>query len=89
VDSTGHVEQTVDRGALRAMQTPQVADKNLLLAALKNALDRGVTVTDECAALELLGARPVITEGSFENIKITTPVDLQFARAVLEGRENP
>ena len=48
-----------------------------------------VTVTDECAALELLGARPVITEGSFENIKITTPVDLQFARAVLEGRENP
>lgn len=87
VDSSDHVEQTMDRECLRAMQTPQVADKNLLLAALKNALDQGVTVTDECAALELLGARPVITEGSFENIKITTPVDLQFARAVLEGRE--
>ena len=88
VDSTGHVEQTVDRECLRAMQTPQVADKNLLLAALKNALDQGVTVTDECAALELLGARPVITEGSFENIKITTPVDLIFAEAILQAREN-
>ena len=87
VDSSDHVEQTMDRECLRAMQTPQVADKNLLLAALKNALDQGIAVTDECAALELLGARPVITEGSFENIKITTPVDLQFARAVLEGRE--
>lgn len=86
VDRSGHVEQTVDRETLRAMQTPQAADKNLLLAALKDALDHGVTVTDECAALERLGARPVITEGSFENIKITTPVDLQFARAVLEGR---
>lgn len=87
VDSTDHIAETVDRKCLRAMQTPQVADKNLLLAALKSALDQGITVTDECAALELLGARPVITEGSFENIKITTPVDLQFARAVLEGRE--
>ena len=87
VDSTDHIAETVDRECLRAMQTPQVADKNLLLAALKSALDQGITVTDECAALELLGARPVITEGSFENIKITTPVDLQFARAVLEGRE--
>lgn len=87
VDHSGHVEQTVDRETLRAMQTPQAADKNLLLAALKNALDQGITVTDECAALERLGARPVITEGSFENIKITTPVDLRFARAVLEGRE--
>ena len=87
VDSTDHIAETVDRECLRAMQTPQVADKNLLLAAMKSALDQGITVTDECAALELLGARPVITEGSFENIKITTPVDLQFARAVLEGRE--
>ncbi len=87
VDTTDHIAETVDRECLRAMQTPQVADKNLLLAALKSALDQGITVTDECAALELLGARPVITEGSFENIKITTPVDLQFAQAVLEGRE--
>ena len=71
---------------LRAMQTPQVADKALLTSALQSAIEAGVTVTDECAALERMGARPVITEGSFENIKITTPADLLYAQAILEGR---
>lgn len=64
-----------------------MADRALLLAALKKALDEEQTVTDECAALEALGVRPVIVPGSFENIKITTPTDLLFARAILEGRE--
>ncbi len=89
VDGTEHAVRTVDRDCLRAMQTPQVAEKALLLAALKQALDKGIAVTDECAALEQLGARPVITPGSFENIKITTPADVQFALAVLEGRKRP
>lgn len=86
VDSSERAEATLARESLRAMQTPQVADKALLLAALKKALDEGAAVTDECAALEALGVRPVIVPGSFENIKITTPVDLVFARAILEGR---
>jgi len=79
---------TVDREKLRAMQTPQVAEKALLLAALQSALEAGVPITDECSALERIGVRPVVTPGSYENIKITTPVDLLFAKAVLEGREN-
>lgn len=86
VQKDGHIERTVDREMLRAMQTPQVADKALLIAALQSAIEAGVTVTDECAALERLGARPVITEGSFENIKITTPADLLYGQAILEGR---
>lgn len=87
VDEAERAAGTVERERLRAMQTPQVADRALLLAALKRALDEGRTVTDECAALEALGARPVIVPGSFENIKITTPPDLLFARAILEGRK--
>ena len=87
VQKDGHIERTVDREMLRAMQTPQVADKALLIAALKSAMEAGVTVTDECAALERMGARPVITEGSFENIKITTPADLVYGAAILEGRK--
>ena len=86
VQKDGHIECTVDRENLRAMQTPQVADKALLIAALQSAIEAGVTVTDECAALERMGARPVITEGSFENIKITTPADLVYGQAILEGR---
>ena len=86
IQRDGHIERTVDRENLRAMQTPQVADKALLTAALQSAIEAGVTVTDECAALERMGARPVITEGSFENIKITTPADLIYGQAILEGR---
>ena len=82
------IGRTVDREMLRAMQTPQVADKALLLAALQSALEANAPVTDECSALERMGVRPVVTPGSYENIKITTPVDLLFAKAVLEGREN-
>ena len=88
IQKDGHIERTVDREMLRAMQTPQVADKALLTAALQSALEAGVTVTDECAALERMGARPVITEGSFENIKITTPADLVYGEAILEGRKH-
>ena len=86
VHKDGHIERTVDRDNLRAMQTPQVADKALLITALQSAMEAGITVTDECAALERLGARPVVTEGSFENIKITTPADLIYGQAILEGR---
>ena len=69
------------------MQTPQVADKALLLSALKNALDLGLNVTDECMALEAMHVKPVIVTCSYENIKITTPEDILFARAVLAQRE--
>jgi len=87
IQKDGHIECTVDREDLRAMQTPQVADKALLTAALQSAIEANITVTDECAALERIGARPVIAEGSFENIKITTPADLIYGQAILEGRK--
>ena len=48
--------------------------------------NRAASVQSVEQALERLGVRPVVTEGSFENIKITTPADLIFAQAVLEGR---
>ncbi len=81
------IKETVDRSSLVAMQTPQVADKALLLSALKNALDLGLNVTDECMALEAMHVKPVIVTCSYENIKITTPEDILFARAVLAQRE--
>ena len=89
VDSSRHVERTVDRSTLMAMQTPQVADRALLLAALQSALEQGAEATDECAALERMGVRPYISEGAFENIKITTPTDLRIAQGILEGGFQP
>lgn len=83
----GRILETVDRSQLCAMQTPQIADKALMLSALKNALDKNLNVTDECMALEAIHVRPAVVICSYENIKITTPEDILFARAVLAERE--
>lgn len=87
IDGADHALETVDRGALRAMQTPQMAEKPLLLAALQSALEAGAETTDELAALERMGMRPVIVPGDRENIKLTTPTDVLVANAILAGRE--
>lgn len=87
IDREGRALATVDRESLRAMQTPQMAEKPLLLAALQSALEAGAETTDELAALERMGMRPVIVPGDRENIKLTTPTDVLVANAILAGRE--
>lgn len=87
IDREGRALATVDRESLRAMQTPQMAEKPLLLAALQSALEAGAETTDELAALERMGMRPVIVPGDLENIKLTTPTDVLVANAILAGRE--
>ncbi|MDE7244268.1 MAG: 2-C-methyl-D-erythritol 4-phosphate cytidylyltransferase [Oscillospiraceae bacterium] len=83
----GRVESTPDRSCLRAIQTPQVFDASLLRAALQAAADAGAEVTDDCAAVERLGKTVYIADGSYENIKITTPEDLLLAAAIVQQRE--
>ena len=83
----GRISETVDRSRLWAMQTPQVADRALLMSALKNAIDQNLNATDECMALEAIHVKPAIVMCSYENIKITTPEDVLFARAILAQRE--
>ena len=76
------VEQTLDRSALYAIQTPQVFDGDLIRAALQKALDDGAELTDDCAAVERLGMKVVLTAGDERNIKLTTPVDLLIGEAL-------
>ena len=82
----GIVERTPDRSALFAVQTPQVFAADLLKAALQSAIADGATITDDCSAVERLGKEVHLTGGSEENIKITTPVDLAIAEAILQRR---
>lgn len=82
----GMVEVTLDRSSLFAVQTPQVFDADLILAALKKAEDEDAQITDDCAAVERMGMSVALTQGSYENIKITTPVDLIMAEAILQER---
>ena len=81
------VTGTPDRSALRAVQTPQVFDADLLKAALQSALEHEVPITDDCSAVERLGKTVFLIPGSEENLKITTPVDLVIAEAILRERE--
>ena len=81
------VENTPDRSTLYAVQTPQVFEADLLKAALQSALENEVPVTDDCSAVERLGKVVYLIDGDEENLKITTPVDLVIAEAILAERE--
>lgn len=83
------IRETPSRDTLFAVQTPQVFDFDLLRGALQKALDTNTVVTDDCSAVEALGMKVHLTEGSEENIKITTPLDLMLAQAIIEGRDMP
>ncbi len=87
VTKGGLVENTPDRNLLRAGQTPQVYDIDLLKCALKKAADDGVEVTDDSAAVERLGMSVRIVMGDERNIKITTPLDLKIGELFLEEME--
>ena len=83
----GFIAATPDRSTLRAVQTPQVMDRDLLLGALEKAEQEGIALTDDCSAVEALGMSVQLTEGSEENIKITTPLDLELAEAIVARRD--
>ena len=79
---------TPDRSKLFAVQTPQVFPRAVIETALRQAVERGIPLTDDCSAAEAAGLTVVLTEGSDENIKITTPVDLLFGEAILQRRSD-
>ena len=80
---TDTIEKTEDRSDLWLAQTPQMFRAGLLLQALRRA--RG-PVTDEASAVEQLGLKPRLVQGSRENLKVTWPEDLAIAEAILKRR---
>ena len=80
------VVSTPDRSTLRAVQTPQVFDFDLLRGALKQAEIDGAEVTDDCSAVERLGMTVKTVEGDERNLKVTTPIDLKFAEMLMEEK---
>ncbi len=84
----GFIQGDVPRAAIAAVQTPQVFQRAHIQNALDNALKKGLSPTDDCAAAELIGVRVYATAGSYVNLKITTPEDLWTAQAFLqEGQD--
>jgi 2-C-methyl-D-erythritol 4-phosphate cytidylyltransferase len=77
------IERTEDRAGLWLAQTPQMFRAGVLLQALRQA--RGA-VTDEASAVEQLGLKPRLVQGSRDNLKVTWPEDLALAEAILKRR---
>lgn len=80
------VTRTVDRTKLWAVQTPQTVRTDLLRQAYGKVLEQKIIVTDEAAAVELLGQPVHLVETPFLNLKVTTPSDLATVEALLQAR---
>jgi 2-C-methyl-D-erythritol 4-phosphate cytidylyltransferase len=80
VDTAALVVGTVDRAVLRAVQTPQGFRRDTLLAAHAAAVDEH---TDDAGMVERLGLPVVTVPGDDLALKITRPVDLLVAQALL------
>jgi 2-C-methyl-D-erythritol 4-phosphate cytidylyltransferase len=82
----GVVEATVARDRLWAAQTPQVFRLQALCDALAGDPDRITAATDEAMLIEAAGGRVLIHPSPPENFKVTTPLDLKLAQALLAER---
>ena len=82
------VVETIDRGDVFEIQTPQVFNSDLIKAALTNAANKSIKITDDCMAVEALGVNVSITQGSRQNIKLTTSEDIILAEAILRRVES-
>jgi 2-C-methyl-D-erythritol 4-phosphate cytidylyltransferase len=85
-DGSGRVVRTLDRSALWAIQTPQVFRADVLRRALD--VDDAVlaAATDDASLVEAAGGSVRVVEAPAENIKVTRPVDLALAEALLRAR---
>ncbi|MBN1939808.1 MAG: 2-C-methyl-D-erythritol 4-phosphate cytidylyltransferase [Candidatus Aminicenantes bacterium] len=79
------VVRTIDRARIRRAQTPQGFAFAVLRQALASAEESSYTGTDEASLVERLGRPVAAVDGDPRNIKITTPLDLQSAEAILDA----
>jgi 2-C-methyl-D-erythritol 4-phosphate cytidylyltransferase len=86
VGADGVVERTLDRSALWAVQTPQVFRRAALERALAVPDDVLASATDDAWLVERAGGTVRVIASPAENLKVTTPGDLQFAELALRER---
>ena len=82
------IESTPDRSMTWQAQTPQVFKVNSFRAATYIARDEGFEGTDDASLLEHIGIPVRLVEGSKENIKVTEPMDIYLAEAILRARSD-
>jgi 2-C-methyl-D-erythritol 4-phosphate cytidylyltransferase len=81
------VTRTLDRAGLWAVQTPQVFRRGALESALNVTDDVLARATDDAWLVERAGGRIVIVPAPADNLKVTTPLDLDLAELLIARRE--
>jgi 2-C-methyl-D-erythritol 4-phosphate cytidylyltransferase len=87
INGQNFVKKTESRENLWHALTPQFFKLALLKKALNQAHKKNISITDEASAIELLGEKVTLVEGSASNIKITQPEDLLLAEFYLTQRQ--
>lgn len=79
----GVIAKHIDRAKLRAVQTPQTFRADIIRRALGEVQARGIAVTDDTAACDLIGQRVMLVESATPNPKATSPADLPWLEILL------
>lgn len=85
-DDNNIVTSTIPRDNLWQIQTPQAFVTKELTVAHSYAAKTGFIGTDDCSVMEHMQKPIILVEGRYENIKITTPSDIEIAKVFLKGR---
>ena len=83
---TDFISETVEREGMYEIQTPQIFRAEIIKAALTKVMKKGISITDDCMAVEHLGIPVRIIEGSRKNLKITDKTDLEMVEALLSEK---
>ena len=86
VNTKGVVVSTPNRDTVALIQTPQVFDADLIKSALTKAVEKNMRITDDCSAVEALGAKATVVAGEQTNIKLTSSTDTYLAEKILADR---
>lgn len=86
IDEDGFITQTIVRDYVINIQTPQVFYYDKILDCHQKAIKDNFLATDDCALYEKYQGKIKLTAGSYDNIKITTPDDLEVCERILKKR---
>jgi 2-C-methyl-D-erythritol 4-phosphate cytidylyltransferase len=84
-DGSEHVEKTLERSSVWLAQTPQAFRCSIIKKAHERARNDGFHGTDDASLVERIGVKVKLVRGSVMNIKVTTPGDLETAKAFLRS----
>lgn len=85
INENGYVAATPERNSLVIIQTPQAFKKSILINAYQKGIEEGFLATDDSMLVEeYTDVKVKVLEGSYDNIKITTPEDLQIIKQLMK-----